>query len=83
MPVIVPSPAEILACARCSPIGRTPLKGLAYAIILFAIAVGVLIFFITPGTIYIWIALALIILIAIFAAVQAFGITLRCGPCLC
>ena len=81
IPIIVPSPAEIVACARCVPTGRSAVRGLGAIIALFAVAIAILVWFVDNTFRYIEFGLA--IMIFIFGLVVAFAIKARCGPCLC
>jgi hypothetical protein len=82
MPVIVPSPADVMACARCVPTNRSIVKYFAYAALAMAIAIAVMVWF-TGAHNVIYVIFALAVVIAVLEAVQAFFLTLRCGPCAC
>ncbi len=82
VPVVVPSPLQVMACAGCVPTNRSILRYIAIGILVMAIAIAVMIWFTdTPALIYVIFALG--ILTAILAAAQAFFINQRCGPCVC
>lgn len=79
--MILPSPAEIVACARCVPTGRNAVRAAGGVIILFAVAIAVLVWFV--DNVFRYVEFGLAILVLILGIVVAAGIRPRCGPCLC
>lgn len=83
VPIIVPSPAEVISCAKCVPTSRNYVRIIAYLTILLSVAIAVMVWFIAGDTTILYVCFALALLLAIAGGVLAFGLELRCAPCNC
>jgi hypothetical protein len=80
---VKPTEQEIVNCARCVANGKSYVRGLAVFMAVLAVALAVIVWFIEPGSAWIYAGFVIALLIIFAAGIQLFGFSLRCGPCIC